>query len=158
MGIGIQSLIYAQSADSTGYTGSGRQAAYPQKKSPTQRAARQLNTLQQKLDLNQDQVIQLRMVLLNENIALDSLRSNLSGDNKSDAYSRRIILQDADQKINALLTTNQKQLFAQWKEEQRQKAIERKKNQGAGANPAGGNPAGSTPAAANPASANPPQQ
>jgi hypothetical protein len=139
--IGLHGLIHAQSTDSTASQDPGYQNAQSPKKSSAQRAARQLNMLQQKLNLNQNQVIQLRMILLNEDIALDSLRTNRSGDRKSDAYSRRTIVQGADQKIDAILTADQKPLYTQWKQEQRQKAMERRKNQTSGGNPsAGGTP------------------
>ena len=137
LGLSLHGFIYAQSTDTTASQDPAYQSANakPKKQSSTQRAAHQLNMLQQKLNLNQDQVIQLRMILLNEDIALDSIRTNPSGDRKSDNYSRRTILQNADQKINALLTADQRPLYAQWKEEQKQKAIERRKNQATGGNP-----------------------
>lgn len=114
--VGMASPIYAQTADSTsdpGYT------AVPPKQpaSPTVRAARQLNLLQKKLNLNQDQVIKLRMILLNLNVALDSLRTNPSPDKKANNQARRAINQDADGKIYALLTTDQQVAYSQWKQE-----------------------------------------
>lgn len=132
LGLGLHGFVYAQSKDTTASQDPAYQAAKPKQLSSTQRAAHQLNMLQQKLNLNQDQVIQLRMILLNEDIALDSARNNPSGDRKSDNYSRRTILQDADQKINALLTADQRPLYAQWKEEQKLKAMEKRKAQAAG--------------------------
>jgi Spy/CpxP family protein refolding chaperone len=120
----------AQTSDSTsdpGYT-----TAAPKKvMSPTQRAARQLNVLQQKLNLNQDQVIQLRMILLNLNVSLDSLRTSPSGDKKADNKARRMITQEADGKTYALLTTEQQLQYTQWKTEQKQKAMERRLSQAA---------------------------
>jgi hypothetical protein len=89
--------------------------------SPTQRAARQLTMLQKKLSLDQDQVIKLRMILLHLNVALDSLRTNPSGDKKSDNQARRAVNQDADGKIYALLTTDQQVAYANWKQEQQMK-------------------------------------
>ena len=77
--------------------------------------------LQKKLNLNQDQVIKLRMILLNLNIALDSLRTNSSADKKANNQARRAITQDTDGKIYALLTTDQQVAYAQWKQEQQLK-------------------------------------
>ena len=131
LGLGLHSFVRAQSTDSTSQD-PAYQSAKPKKQSSTQRSAHQLNMLQQKLNLDQNQVIQLRMILLNEDIALDSARNNPSGDRKADNYSRRTILQDADQKINALLTADQRPLYAQWKEEQKQKAMQRRKAQASG--------------------------
>jgi len=129
--IGIQGWIRAQSTDSA-----ATHSPDPQKKvSPLQRATRQLTALQDKLNLNQNQVVQLRMILLNANISLDSLHSNPSGDQKADNKSRRAILQDADLKTYALLNTDQQLLYAQWKVQQKQmqkqKAMEKRMNQAA---------------------------
>jgi len=114
--IGIARFGYAQTPDST--TDPGYEAS-PQKQvvSPTVRAARQLTMLQKKLNLNQDQVIRLRMVLLNLNVALDSLRTNPSPDKRTSNQARRAIAQDADGKIYAVLTTDQQVAYAQWKQE-----------------------------------------
>jgi Spy/CpxP family protein refolding chaperone len=114
--IGIACTGHAQTADTTtdpGYT------AAPQKQhvSPTVRASRQLTMMQKKLNLNQDQVIKLRMILLTLNVSLDSLRSNPSADKKANNQARRAINQDADGKIYALLTTDQQVAYAQWKQE-----------------------------------------
>jgi hypothetical protein len=132
----------AQTGDSTsdpGYT-----AAAPKKvMSPTERAAHQLNVLQQKLNLNQDQVIQLRMILLNLNVSLDSLRSNPPGDKKTENKARRTITQEADGKTYALLTVEQQLLYAQWKNEQKQKAMEKRLMQQADSS--ANHPAGATP-------------
>jgi hypothetical protein len=117
---GIARPGHGQSTDTSsdpGYTASPAKTPIP----PTERAARQLTMLQKKLNLNQDQVIKLRMVLLRLNIALDSLRSNPSADKKSDNQARRAITQDADGKIYALLTTDQQVDYAKWKQEQQMK-------------------------------------
>jgi hypothetical protein len=121
--IGVQGWIHAQSTDTTTRDPDpGYQTSPNQKKvSPLQRATRQLTVLQDKLNLNQNQVIKLRMILLNANISLDSLHSNPSGDQKADNKSRRAILQDADMKTYALLNTDQQLLYAQWKVERKQK-------------------------------------
>ena len=157
--IGIRGLIHGQSTDTTtqdpGYQSSQKSSAtrssaaasrdtqstdtqspdLQKKVSPLQRATRQLTVLQDKLNLNQNQVVQLRMILLNANISLDSLRSNPSGDQKADNKSRRAILQDADLKTYALLNTDQQLLYAQWKVQQKQmqqqKAMEKRMNQAA---------------------------
>jgi hypothetical protein len=125
-GIGLSG--YAQTADSTSDPGYTTATSRQQVASPTQRAARQLAVFQQKLNLNQDQVIQLRMILLHLNVALDSLRTNPSADRKANNQARRAISQDADGRIYALLTTNQQVTYAQWKQEQQ---LKRQLNQAA---------------------------
>jgi hypothetical protein len=130
--IGIAFSGHAQTADSTtdpGYmVAPAKQAA-----SPTVRAARQLTVFQKKLNLNQDQVIKLRMILLNLNVALDSLRTNPSSDKKANNQARRAITQDTDGKIYSLLTTDQQVVYAQWKQEQQ---LKRQMNRAANKAPA----------------------
>jgi hypothetical protein len=132
--MGLHGLIHAQSTDSSLYdspvrSGMAQQGAAGPKKSPPQRAAQQLKVLANKLNLDQGQVVQLRMILLNKVIALDSINNNPSGDPKADGQARKAINQDADGKIYALLNTDQQLQYAQWKEEQ---AEERKRLQQAG--------------------------
>jgi hypothetical protein len=131
-GIGLHGLIHAQSTDSSLYDtpvrpGMAQQGAPGPKKSPPERAAQQLKVLANKLNLNQGQVIQLRMILLNKVIALDSINNNPSGDPKADGRARKSINQDADGRTYALLDTDQQLQYAQWKQEQKQRAEERKK-------------------------------
>jgi Spy/CpxP family protein refolding chaperone len=97
---------------------------------PAQQAAKQLKNLEHKLRLNQDQVLQLQVILINRDAAIDSSRKNPSGDRRSGARNRRSINQQADQQIDALLTPDQKTLYQQWKQGQRQKAALRRKNAG----------------------------
>jgi hypothetical protein len=132
LGIGLHGLIHAQSTDSSLYdspvrSGMAQQGAPGPKKSPPERAAQQLKVLANKLNLNQGQVVQLRMILLNKVIALDSVNNNPSGDPKADGRARKSINQDADGRTYALLNTDQQLQYAQWKEEQKQRAEERKK-------------------------------
>jgi hypothetical protein len=93
---------------------------------PAQRAVRQLQMLQQRLSLNQDQVIKLNTVLLGENIALDSLRDHPSGDRKTDNMARRDILHNADVRIYSLLNEDQQAQYVLWKQEQRIKNLEKR--------------------------------
>ena len=135
--MGLHGLIHAQSTDSSLYDSPVRSATAQQgapgpKKSPPQRAAQQLKVLANQLNLNQEQVVQLRMILLNKVIALDSINNNPSGDPKADGQARKAINQDADGRIYALLNTDQQLQYAQWKEEQKQKAEERKRLRQAG--------------------------
>jgi hypothetical protein len=129
-GIGLHGLIHAQSTDSSLYDTPVRSGMAQQglpKKSPPERAAQQLKVLANKLNLTQGQVIELRMILLNKVIALDSINNNPSGDPKADGRARKSINQDADGRTYALLNTDQQLQYAQWKEEQKQRAEERKK-------------------------------
>jgi hypothetical protein len=135
--MGLHSLIHAQSTDSSLYdspvrSGMTQQGTPVPKKSPPQRAAQQLKVLANKLNLDQGQVVQLRMILLNRVIALDSINNNPSGDPKADGQARKAINQETDGRIYGLLNTDQQLQYAQWKQEQKQKAEERKRLQQAG--------------------------
>lgn len=111
----LHSLAGAQTPDTTG----------PKPTAPkitaTQRAAQQLKRLEKQLHLTADQVLQLQVILINRDVAMDSVRQNSTGVRKNDARARRGIQQDADAKINALLTDDQKPLYQQWKQQQRAK-------------------------------------
>lgn len=111
---------HSQILDSAGQYPAGRRMQ------PTHRAVRQLRFLQQKLHLDQDQVLRLNPVLLTETIALDSLRDHPSGDSKADSLKRRNILHDADVSIYSELNENQQVQYVLWKQEQRIKSLERK--------------------------------
>ena len=99
---------------------------YAQKDSATKRAVRQLRMMEKQLHLNEDQVLQLQVILINRDVAMDSVAHNPSGDRRTDNRTRRSIQQDADQKINALLNDDQKPLYQQWKEKQKERMQERK--------------------------------
>jgi protein CpxP len=120
---GMNGAILAQTTDSTQKQPST--TSVMQKGTPTKRAIHQLKVLQEKLNLNDDQVDQIHIVLMNQAIALDSLKTNPSADIKSDRRSRREIVQDADQKINALLTDDQKKLYKQWKDDQKAQRLQK---------------------------------
>jgi periplasmic protein CpxP/Spy len=136
-GMGLHGLVHAQSTDSSLYespvrSGTTQQRVPGPKKSPPQRAAQQLKVLATQLNLTQDQVIQLRMILLNRVVALDSIINNPSGDPKADGKTRKAINQDVDARIYALLNADQKSQYTQWKIDQKEKAEERKKARMAG--------------------------
>jgi hypothetical protein len=111
---------HTQILDSAGQYPAGRRMQ------PTQRAVRQLTLLQQRLHLDQDQVLRLNPVLLAETIALDSLRDHPTGDPKADGLSRRNILHDTDVRIYSELDENQQVQYVLWKQEQRIKNLERR--------------------------------
>ncbi|GGB17451.1 hypothetical protein [Puia dinghuensis] len=104
------------------------QVVQPPKAPPTQRAVHQLEALQERIDLSQDQVISLNSVLLAENIALDSLQEHPSGDQKLDGKARYDIFHEADVRIYSFLNDSQQYQYVIWKQEQRMKNLE-KRNQ-----------------------------
>jgi hypothetical protein len=121
----LHTLVKAQSVDPYTPRQPQQQPRTP-KDSATKRAARQLKTLSRALNLNEDQVLQLQVILINRDIVMDSLFHNPSGNQRSDGQARRSVQQDADQKINAILTDDQKALYQQWKQQQIDKARQRK--------------------------------
>jgi Spy/CpxP family protein refolding chaperone len=111
-------IAHAQTPDTTGKK--------PQKPDPTKQAVRQLRMLQKQLNLTDDQVTQMQVILIHRDVTLDSLRNNPSGDNRSTGRARRDINMDAEQKINTILTADQKPLYQQWKQQQREKMMEKR--------------------------------
>ena len=127
--VGLNLITHGQTPDTS------RQQ--PQKPSPTKQAAHQLKMLQQQLNLTDDQVVQLQVILINRDVALDSIRQSNpsaggSGDRRSNGRARRDINRNADQQILSLLTTEQKPLYQQWKEEQKEKLMEKRKGNNGG--------------------------
>jgi protein CpxP len=120
--LSIHTLVTAQTPDP--YTPT--QQAHGPKDSATRRAVRQLKMLEKQLHLNEDQVLQFQVILINRDVAMDSLQHNPSGDRRTDGRTRRSIQQDADQKINAILTEDQKVLYQQWKQQQKQRMQQRR--------------------------------
>jgi hypothetical protein len=120
---GLLTLVQAQTTDTTLHPGT-------LKSDPAKRAARTLRMLENQLHLTQDQVLQIQVILITETVALDSIRNNPSGDQRTDNRSRRGVLNDADNQIMPLLTDQQKQLYQQWKTQQRQKMMQRRQNNG----------------------------
>ena len=108
IGLCICLSTQAQTPDST------LQQARP-KLSPPEKAARQLKNLEKNLHLTQDQVLQLQVILINRDVALDSARNNPSGNRRSGSATRQGIMQHADQQIDAMLTDDQRTLYQQWK-------------------------------------------
>jgi hypothetical protein len=95
---------------------------------PTQRAVHMLEVLQERLELNPDQVQNINSVYLEENIALDSLADHPSSDPKADNLARRDIYHNADVRVYSYLNELQQLQYVMWKQEQRIKNLE-KRNQ-----------------------------
>ena len=110
----LHTLLNAQTTDTTTRSDKPKVAV-------TQRAAQQLKRLEKQLHLTQDQVLQLQVILINRDIALDSIQRNSTGDRRIDGRARREIGRGADTRIGALLTDEQKAIYQQWKEKQRAK-------------------------------------
>jgi hypothetical protein len=124
---GLHTLVHAQTTDTTLHPGT-------LKTDPAKRAARLLRMLENQLHLTQDQVLQIQVILITQTVTMDSLRNNPSGDPRTDNRYRRAVLQHTDSQIMPLLTDQQKQLYQQWKTQQRQKMMQRRQNNGT-ANP-----------------------
>src|SRR5579872_940637 len=94
----------------------------------TQRAIHQLEDMQERVfDLSQEQVITINSILLEENIALDSIREHPSGDPKTDGLARRNVWHDADVRVYAQLNDMQQVQYVLWKQEQRIKNLEKQR-------------------------------
>ncbi|HVS98815.1 MAG TPA: hypothetical protein VHE54_20140 [Puia sp.] len=96
------------------------------KPSPARQAARQLKSLEKQLRLSQDQVLRMQVILINRDVAMDSLRNQAAGNGRGKGSSRRAIQQQTDRQIDSLLTEDQKPLYRQWKQQQRDRAKQRR--------------------------------
>ena len=67
-------------------------------------------------------------VAINRDIAMDSIA-------RTDGHARRSIQRDADQKINAILTEDQKALYQQWKQQQKLRMQQRREQNQESNNP-----------------------
>ena len=122
--VSLYTLANAQTPDP--YTHAQSQTP---KDSATKRAVRQLRMMEKQLHLNEDQVLQLQVILINRDVAMDSVQHNPSGDRRTDGHAKRSIQQDADQKINAILTDDQKTLYEQWKASRRHQRLPQNQNE-----------------------------
>ena len=110
--------------------------APPRQPVATQRAIHELERIQERLvDLTQEQVITLNSILLDKNIAFDSLQNHPSGDQKTDNLCRHNIAHDADVRIYSLLNENQQVQYVLWKQEQRIKNLEKRQQEARNATP-----------------------
>ena len=102
----------------------------------TQRAIHELEDLQERLvDLSQEQVITLNSILLDKDIALDSLRDHPSGDQKTDNQCRHNIVHEADVSIYSALNDGQQVQYVLWKQEKRIKNLEKRQLEAKNATP-----------------------
>jgi len=104
------------------------------KKTPEQRAAHLTKALQKRLNLSQDQAIQVHTVFLTEVTRMDSLKSNPSNDKKANQLNAKSIKLEAKKQIITVLNDSQKLKFAAWekmrKEKHKQKQAQRDAEQG----------------------------
>lgn len=115
----LTTTLLAQTADTT-------QNLARTPPSPTMRAAHRLTTLTKQLNLNENQVEKIRAILADATVALDSLQNHPSGQRRQDGQARRILAQETDGKISAVLTDDQRAKYQLLKEEQKQRRMEKK--------------------------------
>lgn len=113
----------------------------PRQPQATQRAIHELQAMQERVaDLTPEQVINLNSILLDKNIALDSLHDHPSGDPKTDGQCRHNIVHDADVRIYSVLNDNQQVQYVLWKQEQRIRNLEKRQQEARNATPPPTNP------------------
>ena len=92
-----------------------------QQRSPEERAKQQTERLSERLKLNADQKSKVEAILLAQGKSMDSLRNaNGQGGDRQQMWEKtRPIREQADQKINAVLTEDQKKEYVKAREEMR---------------------------------------
>lgn len=95
---------------------------------PELRAAKQTKVLTKQLNLTNSQITQVNAVLLEQGRGLDSLKA-LKGtnDKKEQRYSHKLIRDNAQAKLEAILTSEQKTKYLAFVEAQKEKKAARKK-------------------------------
>ncbi|SEO86969.1 hypothetical protein [Mucilaginibacter sp. OK283] len=97
------------------------------KATPALRAAKQTKVLTKQLNLSNSQITQVNAVLLEQGKSLDSLKA-LKGtnDKKEQRYSHKQIRDNAQTKLEAIFTAEQKTKYLAFVEAQKQKKAARK--------------------------------
>lgn len=100
-----------------------------QPKSPAEKADRSTKVLQKQLNLSANQTTQVNAVYLEQFKGLDSLRTvNQGGDKKANQQLRKTFIDQADTKLNAIFTDEQKVAYTTFMQTQKDKAAARKGN------------------------------
>ncbi|WP_183568776.1 hypothetical protein [Mucilaginibacter sp. SP1R1] len=96
-------------------------------KTPAQKAAHKTAHLQKKLALTTSQTKQVNAIYLTEATRLDTLKANTPKGNKQARKEKhKAIEAQSDQKLNAVLTVNQKKVYAAFKEAKKEKQDQKK--------------------------------
>ena len=103
-------------------------------KTPAQKAAHKTQNLQKKLKLTASQTKQVNALFLTEATRVDSLKAHKT-DKKANKAAHKAIQAQADQKLNAILTADQKKAFADLKAAKKAKHDQKKAANAADAAP-----------------------
>jgi len=91
-----------------------------------------VDMLAAKLNLTEDQKAQIKPIIADRQQKLRALREDTSSRRMQRMRQAKKILEDSDKKIEPILNDQQKQQYAQIKEQMRQQARARMQNRGAG--------------------------
>ncbi|MBK0378096.1 hypothetical protein [Mucilaginibacter segetis] len=92
------------------------QAQTNNNKTPQQKAQHMTMMLQKKLALTAEQSAKVKAIMLNQAIHMDSLKKNMSADNRKQNHkSRRMIMKKTNAALNAVLTPDQQKKYAELK-------------------------------------------
>ena len=103
-------------------------------KTPAQKAAHKTQNLQKKLKLTAGQAKQVNALFLTEATRLDSLKAHKT-DKKANKAAHKAIQAQTDQKLNTVLTTDQKKAFADLKAAKKAKHDQKKAAEASSAAP-----------------------
>ncbi len=103
-------------------------------RTPAQRAAHKTQNLQKKLMLTSSQTKQVNALFLTEATRMDSLKAH-KADKKTNKATRKLIQAQTDQKLNTILTADQKKAFADLKAAKKAKHDQKKAADAASAAP-----------------------
>jgi len=107
--------------------GGGRQMGTPE-----ERATKMTVALTQKLTLNADQQTKVKAILLDQNAQMTKARAEAGDDRKAARTKMVTLMQENNNKINAVLTEDQKQAYAAYQEERKANMKDRRGGRGQG--------------------------
>ncbi len=96
-------------------------SAQVNQRSPDQQATHMTKMLQKRLNLSADQTSQVNAIMLSNATRLDSLKSNMSADMKTNHLTRKTIMLATDQKLYTVLNDDQRKTYTELKEMRKEK-------------------------------------
>lgn len=89
-------------------------------KTPAQRAEYRTHLLEKQLTLSKEQARQVKVIMLDKAIRIDSLKANRQAANRNRRKARQLILAQTDAKMEMILSADQDAAYLRWKELKKQ--------------------------------------
>ncbi|WP_443943822.1 hypothetical protein ACJVDH_12925 [Pedobacter sp. AW1-32] len=110
----ICALLFAVVTFANAQQGGGRMGGTPE-----ERTKKMVETLTEKLKLTDDQKTKVSAIYTEQATAMTKIREEANGDRDAMREKSMKLRKDTDEKVNAVLTDDQKTAYKAWQEEQR---------------------------------------